>query len=220
VGLVAYAAFEANKANNAIGRYAEEIVAHGGGARSTVTALTSFDPAGALVRRAQDSATSGDAAAFGRSLEDLRTRLVAHHDALVWWVSGLLEDLATRRGANAVDAVTQVTDQVLWQPAFAGWEELPGPTRLHLTAETLRGHLGGIRRDGAFIVRDQDDQWFLILDPCGSCGVLRRGDPATGRAPDARGPGFYALHVALHRDTYGCDRRGPCTWTVPKEKES
>jgi pyruvate/2-oxoglutarate dehydrogenase complex dihydrolipoamide acyltransferase (E2) component len=212
--LAGYAAFELTKANTAVGRYAEEIVAFGGGARSAVTSLTTFDPAGALVARAEAAARRGDVAAFERLLDELRSRLVGHHDALVWWVAGLLDDLATRLGPGAVVTATDVADEELWKPAFAGWDRLPSETRLHLTAETVRGHAGAVT------VRDDGDRWTLTLDPCGACGVLRRGDPATGRAPDTRGPGFYALHVALHRDTHGCDEVGPCTWTVPKHPPS
>jgi len=45
------------------------------------------------------------------------------------------------------------------------------------------GHFSGPTRRGDMVLIDQGDRYKMVMDPCGSGGVLRRGDPETGRAP-------------------------------------
>ena len=54
--------------------------------------------------------------------------------------------------------------------------------KLALTVEGMRGgHFSGERRRGDMTVRDDGDRLVMAMELCGSGGVLRRGDPETGR---------------------------------------
>ncbi|MCB0229316.1 MAG: hypothetical protein KDH90_09335, partial [Anaerolineae bacterium] len=56
--------------------------------------------------------------------------------------------------------------------------------KLALTVEGMRGgHFSGERRRGDVTVRDDGDRLVMVMELCGSGGVLRRGDPETGRPP-------------------------------------
>lgn len=55
--------------------------------------------------------------------------------------------------------------------------------RLQLSVEGMRGHQSGRRRRGDVGVLEEHDRYVMVLDPCGSCGILRQGDPEGGRRP-------------------------------------
>ena len=108
----------------------------------------------------------------------------------------------------------------------------------------MRGHLSGPSHRGDVGVLDEGDRYTMVLDPCGSCGVLRRGDPDSGRQPcrpagtttphdwtwNRVGIGWYAVHSAIVmewlqmkdggpplRPLEGCDTDGPCRWFIYKD---
>jgi hypothetical protein len=118
--------------------------------------------------------------------------------------------------------------------------------RLQLSVEGMRGgHLSGPRHRGDVGVSDEGDRYVMSLDPCGSCGVLRRGDPDSGRPPHPSatnqephpwtqgrtGMSWYSVHsmIALEyiqmsegkpplRPLEDCDLPDrPCRWFIYKD---
>lgn len=179
-----------------------------------------------------------------RSCELMRTRWAAVHDTLVAWIQRLVGDLAEHHGEPAVLEALDRAYQRLWKPRYAQWATMPALERLQLSVEGMRGHLSGPRRRGDVGVEEHDDCYVMVLDPCGSCGILRRGDPDSGKPParvegnrvphpwtwNRTGVGWYAMHSPIvmehlwrrdhgvvmrpHRD---CDTDLPCRWYVFKE---
>lgn len=186
----------------------------------------------------------GDAKGTFAATELLRCRVAAVHDAIVAWIQGLLADLARTHGEQAVFGQVMRTYERLWRPRYARWDQMTPQERLQLSVEGMRGHLSGPRRRGDVVVIEEPDRYVMALDPCGSCGVLRRGDPDSGRPPtdpdgnttphpwtwQRVGVGWYAVHSPIvmqfrtiaaggppFRPQEGCDTAAPCRWFIYKD---
>lgn len=173
-----------------------------------------------------------------------RVRYAGLHDAYVAWIQQLLADIADDFGEAAVCEVVVRAHRNLWQRRYAPWRNMTPIERLQLSVEGMRGHLSGSRRRGDVGVRDDGDRFAIVLDPCGSCGVLRRGDPDSNRPPAdpagnatphpwswmQTGKSWYSLHSPIvmewldmrdgrppFRPLEHCDEQGPCTWYIYKD---
>jgi hypothetical protein len=110
------------------------------------------------------------------------------------------------------------------------------------------GHLSGPRHRGDVGLSDEGDRYVMSLDPCGSCGILRRGDPDSGRPSQAPagntephpwtwgrvGMSWYSVHspIALEyiqmadgrpplRPLEDCDMPDrPCRWFIYKDPQA
>jgi hypothetical protein len=117
-------------------------------------------------------------------LEKMRLEVKNPHEMLVAWVQDLLTYIAQTWGEEAVlDSILQ-THQSIWGDRYAHWDRMTPHEKLALTVEGMRGgHFSGDRRRGDVTVRDEGDRLVMEMALCGSGGVLRRGDPETGRGP-------------------------------------
>jgi hypothetical protein len=75
----------------------------------------------------------------------------------------------------------------LWRRRYSAWEQMTPLERVQISVEGIRCHLSGPRCRGEVGVLDQGDRYIIVLDPFGRRGVLRTGDPDTGR-PDVIHP--------------------------------
>lgn len=215
-------------------------------AAGVIEACRAFAPASGDLTRFGVQCDGGAAEAASETIEIIRVRLGAVHDLLVSWIQELLSDVADRYGDDAVLEVVVRTYERLWAARYAHWPDMSPLERLQLSVEGMRGHLSGRGRRGDVGVVEEDDRYIMVLDPCGSCGVLRRGDPDSGRAaanpagttgahPWAWGRvglGWYAVHSAIvmewlqtregkppMRPLLDCDTDKPCKWFVYKRPE-
>jgi hypothetical protein len=62
--------------------------------------------------------------------------------------------------------------------------------RVQLTAEVMRSHRCGPAQQGELEVIDEGDRYTIRMDPCGSGGRMRRGDPVDG-TPSRLGPPYH-----------------------------
>jgi hypothetical protein len=153
-----------------------------------------FEPGAGDQARARAAIEARDAAAAIAALELMRVRWAAQHDGLVVWVQSLLADIAARFGEEAVRETVTLAYEHIWKPRYERWGRMTPEERLQLSVEGMRGgHLSGPRRRGDVGVADEGDRYVMSLDPCGSCGVLRRGDPDSGR-PGQRPAGNQEAH--------------------------
>ena len=175
-----------------------------------------------------------------------RVRYAALHDAYVAWIQQMLTDIAADFGEEAIKDLVLQTYEHLWKPRYEVWWQMTPLERLQLSVEGMRGHLSGADRRGDVGVLEEEDRFTMILDPCGSCGILRRGDPDSGRDPAApagnRSPhpwswfetdkSWYSLHSPIvmqwldmnegrppFRPLQNCDRDEPCLWFIYKDPE-
>jgi hypothetical protein len=206
--------------------------------------VRTFNPGEGDLVAALEACRRQHPAAAQAALERMRVRWCAVHDWLVVWIQELLTSLVAARGEEAVLESVRHAYEAIWGPRYATWYDMQPIQRLRLSVEGMRGHLSGSTRRGDLIVLEEPDRFVMVLDPCGSCGILRRGDPESGRPPysvagNARphpwtwgrvGVGWYAVHspIALEfvhyergapplRPLEGCDGNGPCRWYVYKD---
>lgn len=133
---------------------------------------------------------AGDTAPALFWLERMRLAFLNVHDVLVAWMQNLLSSIAADFQEPAVLETILHTHQDIWGDRYAAWDQMTPWEKVALTVEGMRGgHFSGMRRRGDVIVEDQGDRFMVAFDPCGSGGVLRRGDSETGRSP---------INVTLH----------------------
>ncbi len=211
-----------------------------------LSGFRAFEPGAGDQARALAAIEAHDAAAAIAALELMRVRWAAQHDGLVVWVQSLLADIAERFGEEAVRETVTLAYEHIWKPRYERWSQMSPVERLQLSVEGMRGgHLSGPRRRGDVEVADEGDRYVMSLDPCGSCGVLRRGDPDSGRPgqrPEGNrephawtwgriGMSWYSVHspIALEfiqmssggpplRPMEDCDLPDrPCRWFIYKD---
>jgi hypothetical protein len=205
-----------------------------------------FEPGAGDLARALAAIEGRDAEAAAAAVELMRVRWAAQHDALVAWVQELLAGIAESFGEDAVREAVTLAYEHIWKPRYELWARMTPEERLQLSVEGMRGgHLSGPRRRGDVGISDDGDRYVMSLDPCGSCGVLRRGDPDSGRPPGSpasnreahpwtqgrTGMSWYSVHsmIALEyipmsegrpplRPLEDCDLPDrPCRWFIYKD---
>jgi hypothetical protein len=134
--------------------------------------------------RCVDAILQQDAAAAVDWLERLRLEFKNPHEMWVAWIQDMLTYVANTWSEEAVlDSILE-THQSIWGDRYARWDQMTPHEKLALTVEGMRGgHFSGLRRRGDMVLTDDGDRYRMVMDPCGSGGVLRRGDPETGREP-------------------------------------
>jgi hypothetical protein len=134
--------------------------------------------------RCLEALKAGDRQAAIDWLDKLRLEFKNPHELLVAWIQDLLTYCAESWGEDAVLETILHTHQSIWGDRYATWDQMTPWEKVALTVEGMRGgHFSGARRRGDVEVREEEDRFVISFDPCGSGGVLRRGDPETGRGP-------------------------------------
>ncbi len=139
------------------------------------------------IRAIDDAVAVADTELIDRAtdlLDRMRLEFKNPHEVLVAWIQDLLTYMATEFGEESVLESILETHQSIWGDRYESWEQLTPHARLALTVEGMRGgHFSGDSRKGNMTLSDQGDRYKMIMELCGSGGVLRRGDPETGRPP-------------------------------------
>ncbi|PJF26239.1 MAG: hypothetical protein CUN53_08715 [Phototrophicales bacterium] len=134
--------------------------------------------------RCLEALKAGDHAAAIDWLDKMRLEFKNPHEILVAWVQDMLSYCAATWGEESVLESILHTHQSIWGDRYATWDQMTPWEKVALTVEGMRGgHFSGARRRGDVQVSEEEDRFVISFDPCGSGGVLRRGDPETGRAP-------------------------------------
>jgi hypothetical protein len=134
--------------------------------------------------RCWDAIGGQDAVAALDWLDKMRLEFKNPHEMLVAWIQDMLTYVANAWGEAAVLESILETHQSIWGDRYARWDQMTPHEKLALTVEGMRGgHFSGPHRRGDMVLIDEGDRYRMVMDPCGSGGVLRRGDPETGREP-------------------------------------
>lgn len=205
-----------------------------------------FQPGSGDLERARGAIAIREADAAAAAIELMRVRWAAQHDGLVVWIQEVQTEIASHFGEDAIRESVTLAYEHIWKPRYALWGDMSPELRLQLSVEGMRGgHLSGPRHRGDVGVSEEGDRYVMALDPCGSCGVLRRGDPDSGRPPHSlatnqeahqwtqgrTGMGWYSVHsmIALEyiqmseggpplRPVEDCDLPDrPCRWFIYKD---
>ena len=166
------------------------------------------------------------------------------HDALMQYADSFPSVAATMHGQASAEALVEKSFNLapfgsgLW--AF-GARLSPVQLAAFLLAH-IRDHFSGAERKGAAELREHEDRYELIFDPCGSGGAMRRrlgsaqtllpaASPATfGRAGEVPP---YCTHCAANARTaiarfgwpvyvtrFNPDPAKPCGWTIYKTPDA
>src|SRR5581483_9865626 len=194
----------------------------------------------------QEAIQAGDAERASAALERLWLEFKIPHDVFVAWINELLNYLA-QTGESQVAYSILETHESIWGDRYRTWDQMTPWEKVALTVEGMRGHVSGADRKGSVLVREEPDRFVIAFDPCGTGGVLRRGDPETGRAPFQTngmnrephawtwgkvGVHWYCSHCALAMEWLPGRKRGhplrpldhtlehnaPCVWYVYKDE--
>ncbi len=214
--------------------------------RKLLSGYRRFQPGAGDLERVRAAVAAQDAAAAIAATELMRVRWAAQHDGLVAWIQEVQTEIAQAFGEDAIRESVTLAYEHIWKPRYALWGDMTPELRLQLSVEGMRGgHLSGPRHRGDVGVSDEGDRFVMSLDPCGSCGVLRRGDPDSGRPPHPSatnqephpwtqgrtGMSWYSIHsmIALEyiqmaegkpplRPVEDCDLPDrPCRWFIYKD---
>ena len=112
------------------------------------------------------------------------------HDLYCDWVWDLLSGIAERHGEEEMYRCLR-TSQASWmmRRSWKGFLKLTVEERVQVTAEMMRAHRCGPEQDGEVQVIEDEDRYTILMDPCGSGGRMRRGDPVNG-TPSRLGPPY------------------------------
>lgn len=103
------------------------------------------------------------------------------HDLMCDWVYDLLDKVAKRFGEQAMYETLKSTQETwMMKRSWKGYLKLPVKARVDLTAEVLRSHRCGPQQDGEVKIVEDEESYSIVMDPCGSGGRMRRGDPVDG----------------------------------------
>lgn len=112
------------------------------------------------------------------------------HDLMCDWVYDLLDKVAKKFGEQAMYEVLKSTQETwMMKRSWKGYLKLSVKERVDLTAEVLRSHRCGPEQDGDLTIVEDDESISIVMDPCGSGGRMRRGDPVD-HTPSRLGPPY------------------------------
>jgi hypothetical protein len=111
------------------------------------------------------------------------------HDLFCDWIWHLLTAIAARHGEAEMHEMLRASQTGWMRRSWSGFLRLPVASRVQLTAEIMRAHHGGPAQDGTLKIEEDDASFAIVMDPCGSGGRMRRGDPVDG-TPSRLGPPY------------------------------
>jgi hypothetical protein len=201
----------------------------------------------APLRALEAAIQTGDHEHAVSALERLWLEFKIPHDVLVAWINEMLNHLSQQTEQAVLDSILE-THQSIWGDRYATWDRMMPWEKVALTVEGMRGHLSGASRKGDVLVREEEDRFVIAFDPCGTGGVLRRGDPETGREAYKTdgmnkqphdwtwgkvGVHWYCSHCAIAMEwlpgrkrghplrplDHNLDHNAPCVWYVYKDEK-
>ncbi len=154
-----------------------------------------------LIEQAIDDGRDDDAKALARYTVPEGKAL---HDLFCDWLWDLFTQIAARHGEAELGETLRAT-QGGWmmKRTWRGFLKVSVEQRVQLTAEIMRAHRCGPEQQGDVEIIDEGDRYALRMDPCGSGGRMRRGDPVDG-TPSRLGPPYdFGVTQAAHDWSWG-----------------
>jgi hypothetical protein len=126
------------------------------------------------------------------------------HDLFCDWVWDMQTQIAKRWGEDAVGDVLR-SSQETWmlRRSWKGFLGMTVPERVAVTAEIMRAHHGGPKQDGALGITEDEHRFSIRMDPCGSGGRMRRGDPVDGTPSRLGAPYTFGVTQQPHDWSWG-----------------
>ncbi len=126
------------------------------------------------------------------------------HDLFCDWIWSLLTYLAEEHGEEEVYRALRAS-QGGWmlRRTWQGFLTMDVAARVQLTAEMMRTHMCGPEQDGTATISEDDEKFTIVMDPCGSGGRMRRGDPVDGTPSRLGSPYNFGVTQAAHDWSFG-----------------
>jgi hypothetical protein len=103
------------------------------------------------------------------------------HDLFCDWIWDIFTQVGLSQGDEAVYHLTRATQQTwMMRRTWKAFMKMSVEERVYLSAEIMRSHRCGPHQDGALEIIEETDRISIAMDPCGSGGRMRRGDPVDG----------------------------------------
>jgi hypothetical protein len=123
----------------------------------------------------------------------------ALHDLYCDWIWDMLTKTADRLGEKAAYELCRATQETwMMRRTWKGLRKMTVEERVYLNAEVMRSHRCGPKQDGGIEIIEEQHRISIKMDPCGSGGRMRRGDPVAG-TPSRLGPPY---HFGVTRKAY------------------
>lgn len=127
------------------------------------------------------------------------------HDLYGDWSWGVYDYIAENFGEEELFKALKKAHAAQIQQIVMARKLISTEEYVHLLAEFMRAHRSGPKQLGDVVVKDEGDKYVIVSDPCGSGGMMRRGDPLTGTPPHTLPPYSHASVKGAY----------PWTWSKP-----
>ena len=128
----------------------------------------------------------------------------ALHDLFCDWIWDIYTQVGRQHGDEAVYQLSRATQKTwMMRRTWSAFRKLPVQDQVYLSAEILRSHRGGPAQDGALEVVEDAERISIIMDPCGSGGRMRRGDPVDGTPSRLAAPYEFGVTREAHPWCWG-----------------
>ena len=126
------------------------------------------------------------------------------HDLFCDWIWDLLTKTADKDGEEMVYQMCRATQETwMMKRTWKGLSKMSVEERVYTNAEVMRSHRCGPKQDGGIEIIEEEGRYSIKMDPCGSGGRMRRGDPVEG-TPSRLGPPY----------NFGATKKAyPWSWT-------
>lgn len=115
----------------------------------------------------------------------------ALHDLFCDWIWDLLTKAALQHGEEEVYRLCRATQETwMMRRTWKGLLKMSVEERVYINAEVMRSHRCGPNQDGEIEILEDEYRISIKMDPCGSGGRMRRGDPVDG-TPSRLGPPYH-----------------------------
>ena len=154
----------------------------------------------ALICQAIDEGRLEDAKALARyTLDEGR----ALHALFCDWIWDLLTRVAKESGEETMIEILKGSQQTwMMYRTWKGYLRMSVEERVQITAEIMRSHYGGPDQDGALQVEDRGEYITIVMDPCGSGGRMRRGDPVEHTPSRLEAPYHFGRTKKAHPESW------------------
>ena len=121
------------------------------------------------------------------------------HDLYCDWMWDMLTKISERFGEAEVYSMLRATQEKwMLRRTWKAFTKMSVKTQVDLTAEVMRAHRSGAKQDGELTITEDDEKFAIIMDPCGSGGRMRRGDPLDGTPSRLGAPYDFAVTKEAH----------------------
>lgn len=200
-----------------------------------------------LLERRIDEGKLDEAKALARYAEIERQPL---HDLFADWIWHMLTRIGANYGEAEVGKVLRETQSGwMMRRVWKSFQKMTVLERVHMTAEMMRSHaFDHMSGKQTVTVVEEEDRYSVVMDPCGSGGRMRRGDPQSRLEPPydfgvsqephdwswgEKGVPYYCAHCALNEilpmewggyplwvTGYDADASKPCAWHFYKTADA